>query len=134
VSERAAVTRREFEALAQRIEDLEDTLYARTVLKETKPEDYLPAELVARLVAGEHPLRIWREHRNLASAELAKRAGMTASSVSDIECGHKPASDHVLQRLAAALKVRVEDIAPVPPSKRPRRSPRRNTRSGRVSR
>jgi DNA-binding XRE family transcriptional regulator len=128
VSERGAVRRREFEALAQRIEDLEDTLYARTVLNETKPEDYLPAELVTRLVAGEHPLRIWREHRNLTSAELAKRAGMTVSSVSEIERGQKPDSDDILRNLAAALKVRVEDIAPMPPSKRPRRSPRRNAR------
>jgi DNA-binding XRE family transcriptional regulator len=128
VSERGAVTRREFEALAQRIEDLEDTLYARAVLKETRPQDYLPAELVARMVAGERPLRIWREHRKLTSAELAKRAGMTTSSVREMEDGRKPGSPEAIRSLAAALEARVEVITPEPRSKARRSSARRSVR------
>ncbi|MGH8582100.1 MAG: hypothetical protein ACREWG_04785 [Gammaproteobacteria bacterium] len=37
----------------------------------------LPADMVHRLVAGENPLFVWREPRNLTQAPLAEAAGAT---------------------------------------------------------
>ena len=55
------VSRAEYDKLRSRLEDLEDVLRVREVTARTRPEDYLPVELVERHIAGEHPLRIWRE-------------------------------------------------------------------------
>ncbi|HEX5951428.1 MAG TPA: hypothetical protein VFZ96_10540, partial [Actinomycetota bacterium] len=55
--------RRQLEALAARVEDLEDALDAQAVKAAAEPADDLPVELVERLLTGESPVRIWREHR-----------------------------------------------------------------------
>jgi hypothetical protein len=51
---------------------------------------HLPAELAWRLLGGEHPVRIWREHRGLSASGLAKLAGVQQSYVSEIETRKKP--------------------------------------------
>lgn len=51
--------------LAVRLGEIEDFVTGR--------ED-VPMEMVNRLIAGEHPVRVWREHRGMTSAELARRA------------------------------------------------------------
>lgn len=73
--------------------------------------DYLPIELVDRLVTGEHPIRVWRKHRGLTREALAARAGVAPSYVTEIETGRKPGSFDALAKLAAALKISLDDIA-----------------------
>jgi hypothetical protein len=59
------LTRDQYEALIRRIEDAEDRLALTkqrdretTLGKIAARADYLPADLVRRLLAGEHPVRI----------------------------------------------------------------------------
>ena len=74
-TETVMLTRAEYEALIERIEDAEDwaavaAAEAREAAlgKEKARADYLPIELVRRLSAGEHPMRVWRAHRGLDGA------------------------------------------------------------------
>jgi transcriptional regulator with XRE-family HTH domain len=72
--------------------------------------DCLPLALVRRVVAGESPLRIWREHRGLSVAALAERSGLSAEAIAAIEAGATPAPAEAYGALAAALGVDPEDL------------------------
>ena len=50
---------------------------------------YLPFELVERLDAGEHPIRVWRKHRGLTRQALAAAACIAPSYVTEIETRKK---------------------------------------------
>lgn len=73
--------------------------------------DYLPLELVDRLLAGESAVRVWRLHRGLTLRDLAERAALSPSYLSAIETGQKPGSLAATVRIARALGVTVETLA-----------------------
>ena len=75
-------------------------------------EEYLPVEMVDRLLAGEAPLRIWRKHRQLTQQELADRIGTTHVNLSLMERGKREGSVALWRRLARELDTNVEDIWP----------------------
>ncbi len=109
-----AVSREEFEALRARMdrleEDLEDLVALRLAQAAGEPDDYLPAELVRRMLDGEHPARIWREHRGLTTRQVADRARVSEDDVFAVEAGAKPGSAATLTKIAAALRVEPDDI------------------------
>jgi DNA-binding Xre family transcriptional regulator len=74
--------------------------------------DFLPVERVRRILAGESPVRVWREHRAMTLRDLSAAAGVGASYLSEIETGRKPGSAAALARIARALGVAVEDLLP----------------------
>ena len=74
-------------------------------------EELVPAAVVDRLLAGESPVRVWREHRGLTQSGLARASGVNRVVVADIEAGRKGGSVRSLQALAAALGVGVDDLA-----------------------
>jgi ribosome-binding ATPase YchF (GTP1/OBG family) len=108
----------EYEALIERLEDAEDNAFLdgveareRAIGKEEARADYLPAELVRRLIHGEHPVRVWRAHRGLGRDELATAGGIAPSYLTEIETRRKPGSLRALVKLAAALHVSLDDLA-----------------------
>ena len=110
--------RAEYEALISRVEDAEDNAAIDRFEARIREEgfaaatsDYMPGELVARLVAGEHPVRIWRLHRGLTREALAASAGVSPSYLTEIETRRKPGSFDALAKLANALRVSLDDIA-----------------------
>jgi DNA-binding XRE family transcriptional regulator len=117
-SDIVTLTRADYDALLQQIEDAEDlaavvAAEAREAIlgKEAARADYLPIELVERLSAGEHPIRVWRAHRGLTREALAAAAGVSPSYLSEIETRRKPGSLAAVVKLAAALRVPLDDIA-----------------------
>jgi DNA-binding Xre family transcriptional regulator len=112
------LSRAEYEALIERIEDAEDNAFLDTVEareqaigKQSARADYLSAELVRQLIDGEHPVRVWRAHRGLTRDELAAAAGIAPSYLSEIETRRKPGSFAALAKLAAALHISLDDLA-----------------------
>jgi len=110
--------RSEYEALLDRLEDAEDgarvtatEVRERDIGKEAARADYLPPELVERLCAGEHPVRVWRAHRGLTREALAAAARVAPSYLTEIETGRKPGSFNALAKLAVALDISLDDIA-----------------------
>ena len=74
-------------------------------------EETIPAPVVDRLLAGEPPVRVWREHRGLTQAQLAEAAGVTQSMVAMIERGDRRGTVDTLTVIARALKVDLDDLA-----------------------
>jgi DNA-binding XRE family transcriptional regulator len=116
-SDTVTLTRAEYDALLQQIEEAEDLAavaaaeaHEAILGKEAARVDYLPLELVERLSAGEHPIRVWRAHRGLTREALAAAAGVSPSYVSEIETRRKPGSLDAMIKLAAALRVSLDDI------------------------
>ena len=74
-------------------------------------DELVPEDVVAALVAGENPVRVWRRHRGLSAKALAEQAGISAAYLSEIEAGKKEGSLASLKAIAGALGVDLDDIA-----------------------
>ena len=72
--------------------------------------------MAARLFAEEHPLKVWREHRGMTQDALAEQAGVGKSYISQIESGKKTGSVSVLSKIAAILKLDVNDVLVLVPN------------------
>lgn len=73
-------------------------------------EEVVPAAIVRRILAGENKVKVWRSHRGLSGRELAAAAGVSAPFISEIESGRKEGSVSVMKKIAAALKVGLDDL------------------------
>jgi DNA-binding Xre family transcriptional regulator len=113
------MTHAEHEALVEAIADAEDR--AHLAVQEERDQllgvevaraNALSAELVERMLSGKSPVRIWHEHRGLTLGDLADRAGIAPSYVSEIETGRKPGSAAALAKLARVLVVHLDDLVP----------------------
>ena len=116
------LSRADFEALVRAREDAIDNAAVDAAEKrearlgkDAARADYLPVEAVARMMDGEHPLKVWREHRGMSQRALAAAADVATGYLAEIERGQKPGSVSALCRLAAALGVAIEDLLPPSP-------------------
>jgi len=94
-------------------EDAEDIRAADQEMHEimSGEDEVIPAEVAGHLLSGEsHPLRVWREYRNMTQQVLADKAGIGKSYISQIEAGKKPGSVSVLTKLTVALDVDLDDL------------------------
>jgi hypothetical protein len=109
------LSRAEHEALIRRLEELEDVVAARQVEARVAggESEYLPSEMVDRMIAGESPIRVWREHRGLSALQLASAARISEANLGRLERGDEAGSLLVLRRLARALRVDLDDLAGV---------------------
>ena len=105
----AVVPLKDFEQLQHDSEMLDD-IRAYDAAK-TRKEEAFPSDVAERLVAGEHPIRVFRDHRGLTQEQLAKAAKIARPYLAEIESGRKDGSVTVLRAIAAALKLDLDDIA-----------------------
>lgn len=113
----------DFDALIAALEDAEDVaaLFAAGAREEALGRvearaDHLSVEFVTRLLDGESPVRVWREHRGMSSAALAAAAGLPLDHLLALEAGREMGSVASLRGLADALGVALDDVAPPLPS------------------
>lgn len=74
-------------------------------------EELVPADVVNRILDGENKIRVWRSHRGMSARDLAAAAGLSAPYISEIESGKKEGSLSAMKKIAAALRVDLDDIA-----------------------
>ena len=74
-------------------------------------DELIPLTITERRLAGESPVRIWRDHRALTQEELAKVSKVSRGMIAAIEAGHKTGGITTLKKLAAALKVDLDNLA-----------------------
>ena len=103
----------EYQALLGAATDLADLrAHDRAIAAIARGEEELVPEAVAkRLIAGENPLRVWREMRGLTQAALATASGVNRVQIANIESGAKTGSVATLRKLADALGVGLDDLA-----------------------
>jgi len=104
------LSRKDWERIVERLDDATDRSALRASLARAGKDDALPAALYRRILKGEHPLRIWREHRGLGLNALAREAGVSAPYLSEIENGAKPGSMAAMKKLATALEIDLDEL------------------------
>jgi DNA-binding XRE family transcriptional regulator len=73
-------------------------------------DDLIPLAMTERRLAGESPVRIWRDHRGLTQEELARVSQVSRGLIAAMESGHKTGSVTTLKKLASALMVDLENL------------------------
>jgi DNA-binding XRE family transcriptional regulator len=102
------VPEKTYDRMVEELEDLEDLrAYDRA---KVDAQEAVPMEIADRLIAGENPLRVWREYRKLTQQQLAEKAGITKPYLSQLESARREASISVFKKLAQALKIEVGDL------------------------
>lgn len=74
-------------------------------------DELIPLEMTERRLAGESAVKLWREHRGMTQEALAKAAGVSRPMIAAIEAGHKRGGVATLKKLAAALRIDLDDLA-----------------------
>jgi hypothetical protein len=74
-------------------------------------EIVLPKAIVDRLTAGESPIRVIREWRDVTQLELQARTKLSQSYLSDLENGRRRGTVDALASIARALKVPLDLLA-----------------------
>jgi DNA-binding XRE family transcriptional regulator len=102
----------EYRRLLELAEDAKDAEALRRAARRyaSGKEEAIPAEVVDRLLAGESPVRVWREHRGLTAALLAEMIGVTPAHISKLETGKGEPSIGLLKKLATALDVDIDSL------------------------
>jgi DNA-binding Xre family transcriptional regulator len=94
------------EDLAELIEDATAT----AAYHGTRDQEFVPIAVIDRLIAGENPVRVWREHRGHSLRQLAKRAAIGIGYLSQIENGERKGTVETLKKIAGGLEVELDDL------------------------
>ncbi|MWL89804.1 helix-turn-helix domain-containing protein [Cupriavidus sp. SW-Y-13] len=93
-----------WERVKHLIEDAEDALlYDAAVAADDGVR--IPAAVIDSQLAGDHPIKAWRDYRRLTQEALATSAGLSKPYLSQIENRKRDGSVEVMRALAQALAV-----------------------------
>lgn len=96
----------------ERLVDASDVVAADRVRADIAAgrDEMIPAEIVNRILAGESPVRVWRQHRGLSARDVAEKTALSAAYISEIETGKKDGSVSAMKKIAEALGVEIDDL------------------------
>jgi len=78
--------------------------------RDRPPEVTVPIEVVKAKLDGAHPVRAWRDHREMTQMELSARSQVSRDLIAQIETRKKTGSVDTLNRLAQALDLPIEAL------------------------
>ncbi len=110
--EMAVLPLEEYKRLLRSAEELVDIrAYDEAIQRLAGGQDeMLPAEFADRILDRESAVRVWREYRKLSVKDLARRAKISASYLSQIEGGSRAGSLPTMKALAEALRLDLDDL------------------------
>ena len=107
----AVVPYAEYQKLVDAAEMLADIrAYDEAKAQLQSDEELMPSQVVYTLLDGENPIRIWREYRGLTQQQLADEAAISKPYLSQLESGKRNGTTEVLQAIAQALNLSLEDV------------------------
>ena len=112
MTETVTLSKAEYErprALEEDFADIQGSLTIEAKITSGE-EELIPAAVVDRLLAGEAPLRVWCEFRQLTQVGFAEASGVNRVQIVEIEAGRRTGSVRTLCKLATALAVAVDDL------------------------
>ena len=114
MTDTVTIPKAEYQRLCAVEEDRADVQAALAVQAriDAGTEELVPEAVAHRLIDGEPPLQVWREHRGLSQSGLARAADTSRIQIVDIEAGRRTGSVHTLRRLADALGIGLDDLVP----------------------
>ncbi|MCV9965677.1 helix-turn-helix transcriptional regulator [Pararhizobium sp. BT-229] len=89
-------------------EDMLDVARAREI--KSRGEETFPSSVVEALIAGENPVRVYRQHRGLTTAQLAEKSGVSQSHIEEMEDGKIQGQVASMEAVALALGVDLDDL------------------------
>jgi DNA-binding XRE family transcriptional regulator len=92
------------------LDDLLDDAAAVAAYQHTREEETVPAAMTRRLIAGESPIKVWREHRGLTLDALAQRTENSKGYLSQLENRERSGTVATLKKIAAALNVDLDEL------------------------
>ena len=103
----------EYERLIEAAEEADDARAVDEIKRKlaTGEEELIPAEFANRVISGENKIRVWREYRGMTGKELAEKTGLAAPYISQLETGNREGTIDTFKKIAAALRVDIDDIA-----------------------
>ncbi len=75
-----------------------------------KNSEFVPLEVVDRIIDGENAVRVWRKYRGLKQQQLADRAGISKAYLSQIESNKRIGTIETLATLAKVLNLTIDDL------------------------
>jgi DNA-binding XRE family transcriptional regulator len=88
---------------------IEDRL-AAAAYGRTQGQETVPDATARRLVFGENPITVWREHRGMTLRALADAAGLDPGYLSQLENRKRTEPVATLKKLATVLRVDLDDL------------------------
>lgn len=113
----------DYARLLELAEDARDLAIAEAALENLRSgkAELLTETEVREYLAAPTPLSFWRKRRGLTQAALAKEVAISQAYLAQIERGKRTGDIQLYRRLAGALRLEIEDVAPPaeePPLKR----------------
>lgn len=113
--EMVVLSRKEYERLTHLAydEDAHDAVFATAQIKKIKSgKTTLIPETVVKAIAvkGVHPVRAWREYRGLTADQLAKKAKLARTTVSQMETGKRKGTIAAYKAIAKVLGIGIESL------------------------
>ena len=93
---------------AEMLQDIRDYDKAKKAIENGK--ELIPSEVTYAILDGENPIKVWREYRGLTQHQLADAAGVSKTCLSQIESGERTRHTDVLDAIAKALDLSLDDI------------------------
>ena len=109
----AVIPEAEYQRMIEALEDRADAEAVRVFKQRLADgeEEMIPAEFANRIIDGENKIKVWREFRGMTARQLAEDAEISAGFLSQIEKGERDGSFETIKKIAAALKISVDDLA-----------------------
>lgn len=112
MNEVVTINREEYDRLVGAAEQLADLLAYDRITAELASglDELVPSVFADRLIAGESPLRVYRDLRGLTQTSLAAASNVNRVQIADIEAGRRSGSVETMRKLADALRVAIDDL------------------------
>jgi hypothetical protein len=106
----AILPRKEYELLLAKASEADEDAGTARIVARAKKEIYgggplLPKDVVDRMAAGENPVRIIREWRDVTQMYLSFKTNLSQGYISDIENGRRVGTVAALRLIANVLNV-----------------------------
>ena len=99
-----------YECFRKHVAEAELTDEALMTLAELDDDEVIPMYVSERLSAGEYPVKVFREYRNMTQKQLAETVGISPEYVAQIESRKKQGSIDTLKVIAEALSLDLDDM------------------------
>ena len=93
---------------AEMLQDIRDYDEAKKAIE--SGEELTPSQVTYAILDGENPIKVWREYRGLSQQQLVDAASISKPCLSKIESGECTGDPDVLDAIAKALDLSLDDI------------------------
>ena len=103
----AVIPLQQYEKMTMKLKsfkDIQQAILIQNQIKTGEMQTY-PSSVVESIIAGEHPVKAFREHYKLTQAELAEKIGKSPAIIRKIEAGESEGSISTMKAISKALNV-----------------------------